>query len=210
MESAAKDAHRCGLFLFEAFALRDLKLCVLDKMGHSKHASCRLGVALRLLTGPAELLTPMMKGLDAAELMALPPPEAGYEVVYSTDDQALAELRRELHGLRLMALQKRAMSEGADKSAVTLAVDSCDPKNALIELLLQSHASVVQADGVRMTNLRHELSSLTLMALQKRAAGAGFSDEQLESAVDSNQPKDALIGMLVSAGDTPSVPAHKS
>ena len=142
--------------------------------------------------------------------MALPPPKAGYEVVYSTDDQALAELRRELHGLRLMALQKRAMSEGADKSAVTLAVDSCDPKNALSELLLQSHASVVQADGVRMANLRHELSSLTLMALQKRAAGAGFSDEQLESAVDSNQPKDALIGLLVSAGDTPSDPAHKS
>ena len=61
-----------------------------------------------------------------------------------------------------------------------------------------------------MANLRHELSSLTLMALQKRAAGAGFSDEQLESAVDSNQPKDALIGLLVSAGDTPSDPAHKS
>ena len=102
------------------------------------------------------------------------------------------------------------MSEGADEGAVTLAVDSDDPKSALIELLLERHASVVKADSARIANLRQELSSLTLTALQKRVAAAGFSEEQLESAVDSDEPKDSLIGLLVSAGDTPSDPAHKS
>ena len=33
-EAAADEAHRYGLWLFEAFALRDLKLSVLDGMGH--------------------------------------------------------------------------------------------------------------------------------------------------------------------------------
>jgi hypothetical protein len=84
-ESAAEEAHRYGVWLVEAYALRDLKLCVLDKMGHGEHGSRRLGAALRLLTGPADELTPLMKGLDAAALMALGPPEAGYEVVYEQE-----------------------------------------------------------------------------------------------------------------------------
>jgi hypothetical protein len=70
------------MWTLEALALLDLKLCVLDKIGHADHASRRIGGALRLLKTPAELLTPMLKGLDAAELMAMGAPEAGYEVVY--------------------------------------------------------------------------------------------------------------------------------
>ena len=35
------------------------------------------GAALRQLVGPAELLTPLLNGLDAVELMALAPPDAG-------------------------------------------------------------------------------------------------------------------------------------
>ena len=78
-ETAAEVAHDHGLWLYEAFALRDLKLCVLDAMGHGEHGARRLGAALRQLVGPADLLTPMMKGLDAAELMTLPAPEAEYK-----------------------------------------------------------------------------------------------------------------------------------
>ena len=49
----------------------------------------------------------MLKGLDVAELMSLPPPDTSYRVVYEAEDSATA-LRQELGGLRLMALQKRA------------------------------------------------------------------------------------------------------
>jgi hypothetical protein len=42
-EGAAHEARRCGLFLFEAFALRDLKVCVLDETCHAEQASRRLG-----------------------------------------------------------------------------------------------------------------------------------------------------------------------
>jgi hypothetical protein len=52
---------------------------VLDRTGRGDHGSRRLGKALRRLTGPAELLTPLLGGLDAAELVSLPPPEPGCE-----------------------------------------------------------------------------------------------------------------------------------
>eukprot|EP01045_Picozoa_sp_COSAG04_P037688 COSAG04_NODE_9746_length_835_cov_1.300272_1_plen_82_part_10 len=53
-EEAAEEAHRVGLWLFQAYALRDLKLLVLDAMGHGDHGSRRLGEVLRLLKGPAK------------------------------------------------------------------------------------------------------------------------------------------------------------
>ena len=55
-ESAAEEAHRYGYFLWEVFALRDLKLLVLNGMGHSEHGSRRLGSALHVLKGPAYFL----------------------------------------------------------------------------------------------------------------------------------------------------------
>ena len=70
-EAAAKEAHRVGYHLYELFALRDLKLGVLDKLGHTEHGSRRLGAVLRLLAGPMSMLTPMLKGLDANELVGL-------------------------------------------------------------------------------------------------------------------------------------------
>ena len=84
-ESAAEEAHRYGYFLWEVFALRDLKLLVLDGMDHSEHGSRRLGAALRLLKGPASTLSPMLKGCDAAQLIALAPPDSAYVVVYEEE-----------------------------------------------------------------------------------------------------------------------------
>eukprot|EP01046_Picozoa_sp_COSAG06_P090224 COSAG06_NODE_36564_length_445_cov_1.329480_1_plen_147_part_11 len=67
LEAAAEEAHRYGIWLYEALALRDLKLCVLDEMSHGDHGSRRLGAVLRLLKGPAVKLTPLLSSLDAAE-----------------------------------------------------------------------------------------------------------------------------------------------
>ena len=56
-----------------------------DRAGLGERGSRRLGAALRRLKGPAGKLTRLLKGLDAAELMALGAPEAGYEVVYEPE-----------------------------------------------------------------------------------------------------------------------------
>ena len=42
---------------------------LLDGMGHGEHASRRLGAVLRRLKGPASMLSELLEGLDAAELM---------------------------------------------------------------------------------------------------------------------------------------------
>lgn len=77
-EVAESSAALRGYWMLQALALCDLKLHVLDPTGQGEHGSRRLGVVLRLLTGPAELLTPMLQGLDVAELMALPAPDASH------------------------------------------------------------------------------------------------------------------------------------
>ena len=78
---------------------------------HSEHGSRRLGAALRQLVGPSEMLTPLLKGLDANELMALPAPDAGYIVVCEAEDLTKIELVAELSVLKLKALKQRAREE---------------------------------------------------------------------------------------------------
>lgn len=73
-------------------------------------------MVLRKLKGPAELLTPLLDGLDADDIMSLPPPDAGYRVDYDdvfaeeeevkVEDAATAALREELYGLSLKGLRK--------------------------------------------------------------------------------------------------------
>ena len=192
LEAAAEMAQQLGARLYELHALRDLKLLVLDDLGHGEHASRRLGAVLRLLKGPADKLTPMLKGLDAGELMALPPPDldASYRVVYEVEDTALAALRQELQVLRLTALQKRAEIEGVNTDEIADAMDSAHPKTEIIELLLvQSETSA--------SKLREELLGLRVTALQKRAHAAGVGDAQVDDAMDSDDPKGALIALIV-------------
>ena len=180
-ELAISEAHTCGLWLYEAFALRDLKIDVLDSMGHGEHGARRLGEALRQLAGPASSWTRLMKGLDAAELMSLPAPEAGYQVIYMTEpppDHAIAptmaptataKLRAELSGLKMSQLRRRA-TDCAGLDAVEEADDSDDPRAALILLLLDaseaeqagakadsaSQASAAAAKAVRTEPVRSQ------------------------------------------------------
>ena len=63
-------------------------------MGHGEHGSRRVGAVLRRLTGPAELLTPLLGGRDAAELMAMREPEPGYEYRVEPEQSDFNYLRR--------------------------------------------------------------------------------------------------------------------
>ena len=148
LESAAALANRYKLWLYELHALRDLKLLVLDGMGHGEHGARRLGAVLRRLKGPAGTLTPMLKGLDAAELMALPPPDAGHEAVYERakprpepepepEPEPAAALRTELGGLKLMVVYRRAVAEGVDSAALEEAMEGDNPKQTIISLVVE-------------------------------------------------------------------------
>jgi hypothetical protein len=206
-ELAAEEAHRYGYFLWEVFALRDLKLLVLDDMGHSEHGSRRLGAALRQLKGPASMLSPMLKGLDAAELMALPPPDATLTVTndaspapaalpkVQTSDQVAA--RVEYEGLRVMALHARAVAEGVDDVAIEAAMEGDRPKTALVEMLLARHAAVAQAN-LNLASRRRELEAEKVMELHRRATGcAEIREGEVDDAMESDRPKAVLVALLL-------------
>ena len=45
--------------------------------------------------------------------------------------------------------------------------------------------------------MRQELGAMKLMGLQKRALGAGVSEDELEDAMEADEPKAALISLIV-------------
>jgi len=192
-EAAADEAHRAGMFLYEAFALRDLKVNVLDGMGHGEHGSRRVGAVLRRLTGPAELLTGLLGGLDAAELMALPEPEASYRVLYEQEDPAVVALRQELSGLRLKELRKRAQRTGLSEVELEDATDSDEPKATLMNMLVE-RCTVGSREG---QELRSELEGLRLKELRARAKQANIDQDEMDDATDSDDPKTAMIELLL-------------
>lgn len=196
LEAAASRAHQYQLWLFEAFALRDLKQLVLDPMGHGEYGAQRLGEALRLLVGPAEMLTPLLKGLDAAEMIAHAPPNPDYELAYPSDSDEVV-MRLELQKLRLTALQKRASAEGVGEEQLLAAVDSDQPKEALIELLMARCRATAQAQRQPRAQLQEELHAMKLSALQKRALAQSINAEQVNAAMDSDEPKVALARLIM-------------
>jgi hypothetical protein len=140
-EEAAKQAESYQLWLLVALAYLDLKLHVLDTIGHGDHGSRRLGAVLRRLTGPVSKLTPLLQGLDAAEMITLPPPDASYRVEYPRQESTGAGLRREYEGLRLKELRKRAKDAGMTGDAIEQAMDSDNPEEELITFLIQQQAA---------------------------------------------------------------------
>ena len=104
-------------------------------------------------------------------------------------------MRAELGGLRLKALLSRARADGVDADSLEDAMDNDDPKQAVIELLVQ-HASPTGAD---QGALRRELSGLRLKELRARAKVAEVSADDLLDAADADDPKAATIELLLSA-----------
>ena len=203
-ETAAEESHRYGLRLYEAYALRDLKLCVLDHMGQveGEHGSRRLGAALRLLKGPADKLTPLLKGLDAVEMMSLPSPDASYRVVYEAEDSATPALRQELSGLKLKALKSRARELGVTEEALEDADDEDDVKVAVTGLCIEA-ATASQGGGHEVAALRIELSQLKLKALKSRARETGVSADALDDADDADDIKQAVTDLIIAAMKQP-------
>jgi hypothetical protein len=120
-------------------------------------------------------------------------------------------LRAELTELKMPALRKRATMEGIlGEEAVEEVYDSENPKSALIDLLLQAHASpsvevaeaavdeddAIQAMG-ELEQLRSELVLMRLSVLKKRALSVGMASEAVEAVDDADDPKEAIVALLV-------------
>eukprot|EP01047_Picozoa_sp_COSAG01_P024294 COSAG01_NODE_1498_length_10117_cov_19.035536_1_plen_326_part_10 len=112
-------------------------------------------------------------------------------------------LRQQLEGQGLSALQRQAAQCGVEPADVDGALDTACPKSALIDLLisrpLMSPSSTSPgAVPIEEQRTRQQLESMKLTALQKRGVAAGLTDGQMEGAVDSVDPRAALIELLMS------------
>ena len=100
-----------------------------------------------------------------------------------------------LSAMRVMALHEMALAEGVPASVADDAMDDDDPKAALIELVVlcadSSGSSSAEAE------LRRELEGLRLKELRARARSEDVGAEAMTAAMDSDDPKAALVEALV-------------
>ena len=102
------------------------------------------------------------------------------------DGRSLAAMRR----LRLGELKARAERSGVAQATILAALDVDDPKEALVALV----ASAVGKEG---TAARNELRALSMGALHRRATTEGVDQEVLERALNSDDPKAALVDSII-------------
>ena len=92
-----------------------------------------------------------------------------------------------------------------EQSAIDEALDSDDAKGALVSLILAQHgganpqAAEAAAKAKARESLRAELQGLRVMELFKRATSSGVDTARTEDAMDSDDPKAALIALLLEA-----------
>eukprot|EP01048_Picozoa_sp_COSAG05_P015061 COSAG05_NODE_1770_length_4114_cov_1.871113_2_plen_673_part_00 len=123
-----------------------------------------------------------------------------------TDYEPFAELRAELLHLKPTSLRRRARADGVAEEEIEAAEDDDDdPRAAMIELILAAQtvpqevmtSQDTPTDDGRLVALVEELSKLKPSALRKRAQADGVSVDALEEAEDSDNPKSAVIKLLL-------------
>ena len=110
-----------------------------------------------------------------------------------------AKLREELSGLKMSELRKRAVAARLEGIALDDAADGDNPKEAIIVLLLGAEKNHERsADDALRERLLEELSAMKISALRKRAAES-VDDDALEEAEDSEDPRAAMVALLLDA-----------
>jgi hypothetical protein len=129
-------------------------------------------------------------------------------VAADTGAEAEAELealRAELTPMKMSHLTKRALAAGVDGEILDDVHDATDPKDELVSILVEEHRKTLDAqdDGVaaraQLAALRVELAPMKISALRKRALAVGVGTEDLEEAVDADDPKAAIVVLLLGA-----------
>ena len=132
-----------------------------------------------LLRAPAKLVGAPAAASKMADRPDTPP------ALHAADD--MQALRAELVGMDRGALEKCARANGV----TTEQLDYAD-EQAVYELILEA-ASGVDAGAA----LRAELAEMKMGALKKRAREAGVTPEQLDDADDADDPKEAVMELIV-------------
>ena len=133
------------------------------------------------------------------------------------------QLRADLSAMKLSQIRKRAVVDGVDEDAMEDAADGEDENDALIELILQRELAQLapvqtvaaepesiqlpafelepseQADAspYDVAELRAEVQGLRSKQLRHRATAEGLDEDAVEDALDTSDPKTALVELVV-------------
>eukprot|EP01046_Picozoa_sp_COSAG06_P036378 COSAG06_NODE_4005_length_4669_cov_393.186652_4_plen_219_part_01 len=172
----------------------------LAKARHAQPAVPPLGLG----DGAAAAQLGGLERLNAAETAA-----GASRVPHSRAD--VDALRTQLSELRLRQLTERAVAAGVTEEQVDEAEDADDHRSALVDLVLARELPPQreQASGDKEAvaigsapehgphSMRVQLQSLRLKQLRHRAGAEGLDDDAIEDALDGDNPKAALIDLLV-------------
>eukprot|EP01045_Picozoa_sp_COSAG04_P020655 COSAG04_NODE_2136_length_4725_cov_8.089710_5_plen_950_part_01 len=119
------------------------------------------------------------------------------------EESPVTELRSELEALKASALAQRATAAGVAAEDIERAWDAAQPKEALVALVLARAPAQGEARGAGTGSaeaaaalLRAELGGMRVSALQKRAVSEGAPADAVEGAMDSDDPKAALVALV--------------
>ena len=104
--------------------------------------------------------------------------------------------------MKLKDLRKRAKDVGMTAEQLDQAMDSEDPEEEVITYLLGLHAADANARAGE-TALVSELQGLRLKELRQRAKEVGITAEELDTAMDSDEPEAAVIELIVALTESP-------
>jgi hypothetical protein len=206
MSASAGGSHRPPSPSDELAALRE-ELKAPRKMSELKKRAAAEGVGREALDAADDADEPRAAVVEliVAAAAAAASLAAGTEAGANT--KAVAELRVELQGLaKLSELKKRALADGAGQDEIDEADDAADPRSALVELIVAAADTALRndvgkdAEADTAAELRSELGGLNkLSQLKKRAVAEGVSQDEIEEAIDADEPRVALVELIVAA-----------
>ena len=117
---------------------------------------------------------------------------------------ARGRLDLELAPLPMSAVKKRALAAGVGAAALELAYDEENPRQALISILVEAQtAAAASLFRQPAGQSRAELAGMKLSVLKKRAAAAGVELDAIDDALDLDDPKEAIIAILLEVERAP-------
>jgi predicted HTH domain antitoxin len=103
-------------------------------------------------------------------------------------------LQAELQGMKMRDLLRQAQEAEVHEDAILDSQDAENPKAALIALIVQARRDTADLDSFA---LRAELEGMRMRELMARARERGIDPEALLDAQDTEQPKAAVVGLLL-------------
>ena len=113
------------------------------------------------------------------------------------DPPEFAAWRTELEKLGPSELRARAMESAVPSAQLDLAEDGSNASARVIDLIFAQELEDRAADEAKARSLSTELASLRPSELRHRALNAGVDEERLDRALDSADPVDKTIRLIL-------------